>query len=284
MAQIEPKTENDNKVKYSFNNLPMLCLVEILSFLETDINCLNYRIISKKYNEAVLLKLFEKIEKSDIELYKKCFIILNPNVHKYFNNNIYPFLINADSLYEFFNDYNEETFNKFYNYSLNEFKKITEIQNLNKKEKNIEKSFKNYVKKFIVTMAIGNFKKKKYESLYFNKLNPYDNALDMITLLIKLMKEIIYLNISNILINDEIFLVKLIDEIALRDKFTLILDGVIISIDLLKVIKTIMNKNINIKVVIDKKYYKEMNTLGGKKLNKAKNLNKKIFKYIEFKK
>ena len=284
MAQIEPKIENDNKAKYTFNNLPMLCLVEILSFLETDINCLNYRIISKKYNEAVLLKLFEKLEKSDIEFYKKCFIILNPNVHKYFSNNIYPFLINADSLYEFFNDYNEETFNKFYNYSLNEFKKITEIQNLNKKEKNIEKSFKNYVKKFIVTMAIGNFKNKKYESLYFNKLNPYDDAFDMIILLIKLMKEIIYLNISNILINDEIFLAKLIDKIALRDKFTLILDGVFISIDLLKIIKTIMNKNINIKVVIDKKYNKEMNTLGGKKLNKDKNLNKKIFKYIQFKK
>lgn len=284
MAQIEPKIENDNKAKYIFNNLPMLCLVEILSFLETDINCLNYRIISKKYNEAVLLKLFEKLEKSDIEFYKKCFIILNPNVHKYFSNNIYPFLINADSLYEFFNDYNEETFNKFYNYSLNEYKKITEIQNLNKKEKNIEKSFKNYVKKFIVTMAIGNFKNKKYESLYFNKLNPYDDAFDMIILLIKLMKEIIYLNISNILINDEIFLAKLIDKIALRDKFTLILDGVFISIDLLKIIKTIMNKNINIKVVIDKKYNKEMNTLGGKKLNKDKNLNKKIFKYIQFKK
>lgn len=284
MAQIEPKIENGNKAKYTFNNLPMLCLVEILSFLETDIKCLNYRIISKKYNEAVLLKLFEKLEKSDIQFYKKCFIILNPNVHKYFSNNIYPFLINADSLYEFFNDYNEETFNKFYNYSLNEFKKLTEIQNLNKKEKNIEKSFKNYVKKFIVTMAIGNFRNKKYESLYFNKLNPYDDAFDMIILLIKLMKEIIYLNISNILINDEIFLAKLIDKIALRDKFTLILDGVFISIDLLKIIKTIMNKNINIKVVIDKKYNKEMNSLGGKKLNKDKNLNKKIFKYIQFKK
>ena len=106
----------------------------------------------------------------------------------------------------------------------------------------------------------------------------------MIILLIKLMKEIIYLNISNILINDEIFLAKLIDKIALRDKFTLILDGVFISIDLLKIIKTIMNKNINIKVVIDKKYNKEMNSLGGKKLNKDKNLNKKIFKYIQFKK
>ena len=284
MAQIELKTENDKKDKCTFNNLPMLCLVEILSFLETDINCLNYRIISKKYNEAVLLGLFEKLKKSNTEFYKKCFIILNPNVHKYFSKNIYPFLVNADSLYEFFNDYNEETFNKFYNYSLNEFKKITEIHNLNKKEKNIEKSFKNYVKKFIVTMAIRNFKNKKYESLYFNKLNPYDDAFDMIILLIKFMNEITYLNISNILINDEILLAKLIDKIALRDKFTLILDGIFISTDLLKMIKTIMNKNIKIKIVVDKKYNKEMNTLGGKKLNKAKNLNRKKFKYIEFKK
>ena len=133
-------------------------------------------------------------------------------------------------------------------------------------------------------MAIRNFKNKKYESLYFNKLNPYDDAFDMIILLIKFMNEITYLNITNILINDEILLAKLIDKIALRDKFTLILDGIFISTDLLKIIKTIMNKNIKIKIVVDKKYNKEMNTLGGKKLNKAKNLNKKIFKYIEFKK
>jgi len=284
MEQIEQKKENENKVKHNFDNLSMLCFVEILSFLKIDSNFLNYRIISKRYNEAVLLRLLEKVEKSDSEFYKKCFIILNPNVHKYFSDNIYPFLINADSLYEFFNDYNEETFNKFYNYSLNEFKKVAETHNLNMKEKKLEKTFKNYVKKFIVSMAIRNFKNKKYESLYFNKLNPYDDAFEMITLLIKFMNEITYLNLSNILINDEIILAKLIDKIALRDKFTLILDGIFISNDLLKEIKTIMNKNINIKIVIDKKLNKEMNTLGGKKLNKAKNLNKKIFKYIEFKK
>lgn len=284
MEQIEQKKENENKVKHNFDNLSMLCFVEIFSFLKIDNNFLNYRIISKRYNEAVLLRLLEKVEKSDSEFYKKCFIILNPNVHKYFSDNIYPFLINADSLYEFFNDYNEETFNKFYNYSLNEFKKVAETHNLNMKEKKLEKTFKNYVKKFIVSMAIRNFKNKKYESLYFNKLNPYDDAFEMITLLIKFMNEITYLNLSNILINDEIILAKLIDKIALRDKFTLILDGIFISNDLLKEIKTIMNKNINIKIVIDKKLNKEMNTLGGKKLNKAKNLNKKIFKYIEFKK
>ena len=284
MEQIEPKKENENKVKYNFGNLPMLCLVEVLGFLETDINFLNYRIISKKFNEAILLRFFKTVEKSDPVFYKKCFIILNPNVHKYFSDNIYPFLVNADSLYEFFNDYNEGTFNNFYNYSFNEFKKVAEFHNLNIKEKNLEKTFKNYMKKFIVSMAIRNFKNKKYESLYFNQLNPYNDAFDMIILLIKFMNEITYLNISNILINDETFLAKLIDKVALRDKFTLVLDGIFISTDLLKEIKTIMNKNINIKIVIDKRHYKEMNTLGGKKLNKAKNLNRKKFKYIEFKK
>ena len=253
MIQIKPKIENENKdnEKYTFNNLPMQCLLEILSFLETDINCFNHRIISKKYNEAVILRLFDKVKKDDTEFYKKCFIILNPNVHKYFSDNIYPFLINADSLYDFFNDYNEETFTKFYNYSLNEFKKISEIQNLNMKEKHLEKSFKNYVKKFIISMAIRNFKKKKYESLYFNKLNPYDDAFDMIILLIKFMNEITYLNISNILINDEIFLAKLIDKIALRDKFTLILNGIDISTDLLNslLLKIIDCLFYNIKVI-----------------------------------
>ena len=278
VSHNQPQKEEKN----IFNNLPMICLVEILSFIDSDKNCLQYRTTSKKINEAVLKRLFMKTQKGDAEFYKKCFLVLNQNSHKYFIDNIYPFLINADTVYDFFNDYNEEIFNKFFNYCFNELKIIKETNNLKLKEKNLEKSFKRIVKKFIVMITIKNFKKEQYTSLDFSKLTPYEDAFDMIILLIGFMKEITYLNLSNILINDEILLSKLINKISLRDKFTLILEEVYLSTDILKDIKLVMDKNMNIKIVIDKKYKKEMNMLGGKKLNKIKNLNQKKFKYIEF--
>ena len=54
MEQIEQKKENENKVKHNFDNLSMLCFVEIFSFLKIDNNFLNYRIISKRYNQLIL--------------------------------------------------------------------------------------------------------------------------------------------------------------------------------------------------------------------------------------
>ena len=284
--ESESKNEiNTNEIKeekITFNNLPMLCLVEIAGFIDNDKNCLVYRNISRKFNEAIQMKLYMKTEDGDGEFYKKCFLVLNTKCHKYFNENIYPFLINPDDVYDFLSLKNEIKFNKLFNYSFNELKKIITTNKLKIKLENLEKTFKKSIIRFIVTMIIKNFEIDDYDSLDFNKLNPYNDAKDMIILLIRLMKKLKYLNLSEIIINDENFLGKILDKIESRDEFTLVLEGVYMSNNLVKKIKMINDTNMGIKIIIDKKYNGQINYLGGKKMNKHKNINKKKFKNLEF--
>ena len=104
----------------------------------------------------------------------------------------------------------------------------------------------------------------------------------MIILLVRLMKKVDYLDLSNMIINDDIFLGKLLDKINSKERYTLILEGIYISSDIVKKIKMITDKNMDIKIKINKKYNGQLNYLGGKKMNMKKNLNKKKFKNLEF--
>ena len=203
----------------------MICLVEIAGFIDSDKNCLVYRNISRKFNEAIQLKLYMKTKDGDAEFYKKCFLVLNSKCHKYFNDNIYPFLINPDDVYDFLSLKNEVTFNKLFNYSFNELKKIIISNKLKLNPDNLEKSFKKAIIRFLVTMIIKNFEKDDYDSLDFNKLAPYNDAKEIVLLLVRLMKKLKYLDLSEIKINDEIFLGKLLDKIEIKKEFTLVLEG-----------------------------------------------------------
>ena len=277
----EIKENNLKEEEINLNNLPILCLVEIAGFIDSDKNCLIYRNVSKKFNEAIQIKLFMKTKEDDAEFYKKCFLILNSECHIYFNNNIYPYLVNADSVYYFFDIKSEEYFMKFFNYTFNELKKIVISNNLKLKLNTLEKSFKKAVIRFIVTMIIKNFEKEGYDSLDFSQLTPYEDSKEMILLLIRLTKKINYLDLNKIKINEDAFFGKLIDRIERKKEFTLNLEGVYLSSNIVKQIKAINDRNLDIKIIIDKKYNGEMNFFGGKKMNKSKNLNKKKFKNIE---
>ena len=85
------------------------------------------------------------------------------------------------------------------------------------------------------------------------------------------------------LINDDEFLEKLIDKVESRNNFTLFLEGMHISTNIVKSIKIITDRSPGIKIMIDKKYNGQINYLGGKKMNKPKNPNKKKFKNLQFK-
>ena len=268
--------------KINLNNLPIICLVEIAGFIETDKKCISYRNISKKFNEAIQMKLFMKKKDEDAEFYKKCFMILNHKCHKYYKDNISPFLINADTVYDFFSFNNENVFNNLFNYSFNELKKIIESNKLKLKE-NLENSFKRTLRRFLVTMIIKNFKLEDYDSLDFRDIKPYRDAREMIILLVKLMKSLKYLDLSNMLINDDEFLEKLVDKVESRNNFTLLLEGMHISTNIVKSIKIITDRSPGIKIMIDKKYNGQIHHLGGKKMNKPKNPNKKKFKNLQFK-
>ena len=280
------KQEIDENIKTEkktdINCIPMICLVEIAGYIDTDKKCLRYRSISKKFNEAIQMKLFMKTKDGDAEFYKKCFLILNSKCHNYYNQNIYPFLLNADTVYDFFNFQNENTFNKLFNFSLNELKKIIISNNLRFNLNNLEKTFKKSVLRFLVMNIVKNFEKEDYDSLNFNKLAPYNDAKEMIILLVKYMKNLNYLDLSDININDDVFLGKLIDKIETKNQFTLLLEGIYLSTAIVKKVKIITDNNMDIKIKIDKKYNGQINHLGGKKMNMKKNLNKKKFKNLEF--
>ena len=272
----------EKKEKININSLPMICLVEIAGFIDTDKKCLIYRKISKKFNEAIQIKLYMKASNDDAQFYKKCFMVLNSNCYKYYKDNIYPYLLNAETLYDFLNSYSEEVFNKLFNYCFNELKKIMTSNNLKFNENNLEKTFKKTLIRFLITMTIKNFEQQEYDSLNFSELVPYSDAKEMIVLLVKLMTKLNYLDLSYIKVNDNEFLSKLIDKIESKDKFTLVLEGLNLNSDLVKKIKIITDKSFDIKIEIDKKYKGQINHLGGKKMNKTKNLNKKKFKNLEF--
>jgi len=280
---ISTSSNPEKNEKINLNSLPMICLVEIAGYIETDKKCISYRNISKKFNEAVQMKLFMKTKDEDADFYKKCFMILNHKCHKYYKDNISPLLVNADSVYDFFSFNNENVFNNLFNYCFNELKKIIESNKLKLKEKSLENSFKRTLRRFLVTMIIKNFKLEDYDSLDFRDLKPYNDAKEMILLLVKLMKNLKYLDLSNMLINDDIFLEKLVDKVESRNNFTLYLEGMHISTNIVKSIKIITDRSPGIKIMIDKKYNGQLNYLGGKKMNKTKNPNKKKFKNIEFK-
>jgi len=280
---ISTSSNPQKNEKINLNSLPMICLVEIAGYIETDKKCISYRNISKKFNEAVQMKLFMKTKDEDADFYKKCFMILNHKCHKYYKDNISPLLVNADSVYDFFSFNNENVFNNLFNYCFNELKKIIESNKLKLKEKSLENSFKRTLRRFLVTMIIKNFKLEDYDSLDFRDLKPYNDAKEMILLLVKLMKNLKYLDLSNMLINDDIFLEKLVDKVESRNNFTLYLEGMHISTNIVKSIKIITDRSPGIKIMIDKKYNGQLNYLGGKKMNKTKNPNKKKFKNIEFK-
>lgn len=56
-TSIQLKKEEKKKIQ-SLNDLPMVCLVDILSFAGSELSILTYREISKKFNEAVQIRLF----------------------------------------------------------------------------------------------------------------------------------------------------------------------------------------------------------------------------------
>ena len=282
VEEINTNNFEEEEEEINLNNLPMICLVEIAGFIDSDKNCLIYRNVSKKFNEAIQIKLFMKTKDDDAEFYKKSFLILNSKCHNYFNAHIYPYLINADSVYYFFDIKSEKLFNEFFNYTFNELKKIVISNTLNLKLNTLEKSFKKAVIRFIATMIIKNFEKEEYDSLDFSQLNPYEDAKEMIILLIRLMKKIKYLDLNKVKINDDAFFGKLIDKIEKRDEFTLNLEGIHLSSKIVKQIKAITDRNLDIKIIIDKNYNGQINFFGGKKMNKSKNLNKKKFKNLEF--
>ena len=275
-------TSSQEKKQYNLNDLPVSCLVIISVFIDNDKNCLKYRNISKKFNEAIQIKMYMKSKEDDLTFYKKCFMILNSNCYKYYLDNIYPFLLNADTVYEFFNYNNEKTFNDLFNYSFNEFKKIINTNSIKLNDHNFENTFKQSILRFLVSMILINFKEEDYDSLDFTKLQPYDEAKEMILLIIRLMKSLNYLDLSFCNINDEKFLNKLIDKIESKDKFTLILEGINLKNDLVKKIKIATDKNIDLNITINKKYNGQLSSIGGKKMNKKKNMNKNKFKNIEF--
>ena len=210
-------------------------------------------------------------------------MILNANCHNYYLKNIYPFLLNADSVYEFFNYNNEKTFKDLFNYCFNELKYILSLNEIKIKENNFEKTFKQSMMRFLVSMILNNFEKEEYDSLDFNKLIPYSEAKEMILLIIRLMKNLNHLDLSNAVINDDDFLNKLLDKIEKKDQFTLILEGIDINKDLVKKIKIITDKNLDIQIKINNIYNGQLHFYGGKKMNKTKNINKAKFKNIQFK-
>ena len=271
------------KNKINLNDLSIPCLVIILNFVDKDKNCLPLRNLSKKFNEAIQIKLYMKSKEDDLVFYKKCFMVLNSNCHKYYNDNIYPFLLNADTVYEFFNIKNQKIFNDLFNYSFNELKHIINTNEIKLNEENFEKTFKQSVIRFLVSMILQNFAEEKYDSLDFSKLTPYNEAKEMILLIIRLMKKLNYLDLSYAVINDDTFLNKLLDKIEKRDNFTLILEGIEINKDMVKKIKIITDQNYDIIIKINNKYNGQLQFYGGKKMNKTKNKNKTKFKNIEFK-
>ena len=109
-------TSSKNETNFNFSDLPLHCLVSISSYIDTDKNLLRYRNLSKKFNEAIQINLYMKTKEDDLVFYKKCFVILNANCHNYYLNNIYPFLLNPEIVYEFFNYKNEKTFKDLFNY------------------------------------------------------------------------------------------------------------------------------------------------------------------------
>lgn len=273
--------KNASKEKKNLNDLPLICKVEILSFVEGQKKCLPLRLISKKFNEAVQIKLFLKAANSDeAELYKKCFIFLNKNCYNYYLNNIYPFLLDADGIFHFLNVSNEETYKKFLGYCYNELVTLKTKNNLQLKEKNFEKSFKRAVNKFLTNMIINNLKHEGYDSLYFNQLVPYPESIDIIFYIIDMMDSLIFLDLSEIVVGDEEVLYKLIEKISMKKQFTLLLKGIMLSPKLVKEIKIALDKNPNIVITIDKRYGGQMKQYGGKKMNKTNNKNK--FKNIQF--
>ena len=215
-------TSSKAEINYNFNDLPVHCLFLISTFIDTDKNCLRYRNISKKFNEAIQVKLYMKSKEDDLVFYKKCFLILNSNCHNYYLNNIYPFLLNAETVYEFFNYKNEKTFKDLFNYSFNELKSIINLKEMKIEEDNdFDKTFKQSVIRFLVSIILKNFEEEEYDSLDFSKLNPYQEAKEMILLIIRLMKNLNYLDLSDSIINDDNFISKLLDKIQKKDKFTL---------------------------------------------------------------
>ena len=85
------------------------------------------------------------------------------------------------------------------------------------------------------------------------------------------------------MINDDVFLNKIIDKIEKKDNFTLILEGIEINKDMVKKIKMINDQNYDINIKINSKYNGQLQFYGGKKMNKTKNKNKAKFKLFRFK-
>ena len=281
ISTITTSSKSDNKERKNLNDFPLICMVEILSFVDSQKECLPLRLVSKKFNEAIQIKLFLNAANSDeAEIYKKYFVILNKNCHNYYLNNIYPFLLDADGVFHLLNVSNEETYKKFYDYCYNELITLKTKCNLKLKEIKLEKSFKRVINKFLSMMIIKAFKKEKYDSLSFNQLVPYPESLDILFYIVDMMDSLIYLDLSEIVIGDEEILFKLIENISMKKRFTLELKGLMLSTKLVKEIKTVLDKNPNINISVDNKYGGQIKQYGGKKMNKKNNKNK--FKNIQF--
>ena len=75
------------------------------------------------------------------------------------------------------------------------------MNNIKISEKNFDKTFKQSLIHFLISVIIKNFVKEDYDSLDFTKLAPYNDAKEMLLLIVRLMKKLNYLNLSHATIN-----------------------------------------------------------------------------------
>lgn len=200
-------------------------------------------------------------------------MIYEPEVKHYFFKKIFPFIQDADGIYELVNKFYEKTYNGYYELCL---MKYIQVFPQAKQTSTFKKEFRFNIEKKILTYMKNVLIVKQMAQLYFDGLETYKEGIKILKFLINQVDCLRYLNLSGSIIEEK-DLITIIDAAELKNTdFVLELKDMTLSKQVIKLIQEIQRKFPNKSILIDNFYNGVKKDLEIRK-NRVKNKSNKDF-------
>jgi hypothetical protein len=202
-------------------------------------------------------------------LYQKHIFLFNDEFSQNFHIKILPLLQNPESLNKLFE--NESLILKKFIFEIE--RQITseiELENMN----SFYNKLRNGVLMFISKIIIENLNKEKITELYLNGTCIGKEGSQIVFLIIKLMKNLEYLDFSESILSDEDFSIILKAVESIDDYFTIDFEGSSMSLKTIKYITKIKADNYKLKIVTSNNITSNLSKMTGN-IKRSKKWNQK---------
>lgn len=200
-------------------------------------------------------------------------MIFEPELNEYFFKKIFPYIQDADGIYNLISKPYQLIYNGYYDQC---YIKYSDVFPQAKKTSSFRKEFRFNLEKKILTYMKNVLIVNQMSQLYFDELESYKEGIKILKFLINQVDCLKYLNLSGSII-DEKDLITIIDAVELKNSdFVLEIKDMTLSTQVIKIIKEIERLFPNKTIIIDD-YYNGMKKNLEIRKNRVKNKSNKNF-------